>query len=109
MSDDDIAAKVKNMVAERMDVEEGQITEPEAICRSILENNLYGIDIDARAVQIAEVAVWMKAAERTFGFEGKPTNLVAAVASHLKGELWKQFLAGFEREPSVARVLRKFG
>lgn len=66
-------------------------------------------DIDARAVQIAEVALWMKAAERAFGFEGKPTNLVAAVASHLKGPLWEEFLAGFEHEPSVARVLRKFG
>jgi hypothetical protein len=75
----------------------------------ILEKNLYGIDIDAWAVQIAEVALWMKAAERAFGFEGKPTNLVAAVASHLKGPLWEEFLAGFEREPSVARVLRKFG
>jgi len=44
-----------------MYVEEGRITEPEAICHSILENNLYGVDIDARAVQIAEVALWMKA------------------------------------------------
>ena len=85
------------------------ITEPEAICRSILEHNLYGIDIDERAVQIAEAALWMKAAERAFGFEGKPTNLVAAVASHLKGPLWEEFLASFQREPSVARVLRKFG
>jgi SAM-dependent methyltransferase len=92
-----------------MYVEEGQTTEPEAICRSILEKNLYGIDIDPRAVQIAEVALWMKAADRAFGFEGKRTNLVAAVASHLKGPLWEDFLASFEREPSVARVLRKFG
>jgi len=92
-----------------MYMEEGRITDPEAICRSILENNLFSVDIDARAVQIAEVALWMKAAERAFGFEGKPTNLVAAVASHLKGPLWEKFLAGFESEPSVARVLRKFG
>ena len=92
-----------------MYVEEGQITEPEDICRSILEKNLYGIDIDARAVQIAEVALWMKAAERAFGFEGKPTNLVAAVASHLKGPLWEEFLGTFPNEPSIARVLRKFG
>lgn len=91
-----------------MYVEEGRITDPEAICRSILENNLYGIDVDARAVQIAEVALWMKAAERAFDYKGVPTNLVAATASHLKGEAWEEFLAGFEREPLVARVLRKF-
>ena len=92
-----------------MYVEEGELTEPEDICRSILERNVFGIDIDARAVQIAEVALWMKAAERAFNFQGAATNLVAAVASHLKGDLWEEFLAGFEREPSVARVLRNFG
>jgi hypothetical protein len=59
-------------------------------------------------VQIAEAALWMKAAERAFDYKGVPTNLVAATASHLKGEAWEAFLAGFESEPSVARVLRKF-
>ncbi|MFC1596346.1 Eco57I restriction-modification methylase domain-containing protein [Planctomycetota bacterium] len=92
-----------------MYVEEGELTEAEDICGSILEKNLFGIDIDARAVQIAEAALWMKAAERAFDFQRAATNLVAAVASHLKGDLWEEFLAGFEREPSVARVLRKFG
>ena len=86
----------------------GELTEPEAICDAILKNNLFGIDIDARAVQIAEVALWMKAAERAFDYKGMPTNLVAATASHLKGQVWEEFLASFEREPSVARVLRKF-
>jgi len=89
--------------------EEGALTESEAICDAILTQNLYGIDIDARSVQIAEVALWMKGAERAFDYEGVPTNLVAAVSSHLKGPNWDQFLAGFEKEPSVARVLRKFG
>ncbi len=89
--------------------EEGELTEPEAICEAILSLNLYGIDIDARAIQIAEVVLWMKAAERAFDYEGVPTNLVAAVSSHLKGQHWEEFVAGFEKEPSVARVLRKFG
>ncbi len=89
--------------------EEGELTEPETICDAILTQNLYGIDIDARAVQIAEAALWMKAAERVFDYEGVPTNLVAAVSSHLTGPHWDEFLAGFEKEPSVARVLRTFG
>ena len=92
-----------------MYAEEAKVTEPDAICRSILENNLFGIDIDARAVQIAEVALWMKAAERAVGFQGKPTNLVAAVASHLKGPAWEDFLKTFPNEPSIVRVLRQFG
>lgn len=88
--------------------EEGELSKPEEICDAILTKNLFGIDIDPRAVQIAEAALWMKAAERTFEYKGAATNLVAATASHLKGTAWEEFLAGFEREPSVARVLRKF-
>ncbi len=58
--------------------EEGDLVEPEDICHSILEKNLYGIDIDERAVQIAEAALWMKAAVKAFDFAGSHTNLVAA-------------------------------
>ena len=36
--------------------EEGELQEPEDICASILANNVYGIDIDLRAVQIADRA-----------------------------------------------------
>ncbi len=48
------------------------------ICKSILCNNLFGIDIDERAVQIAEAALWMKAAEKAFDFKGVEINLVAS-------------------------------
>jgi hypothetical protein len=88
--------------------EEGELTEPAEICSAILSQNLFGIDIDTRAVQIAEAALWMKAAERASDFSGAATNLVAATASHLKGPAWEEFLAGFKNEPSVARVLCRF-
>ena len=88
--------------------EEGVLITPEEICHAILTKNLFGIDIDARAVQIAEVALWMKAADRAPGFTGAAANLVATTASHLKGPAWEEFLASFGREPSVARVLRQF-
>jgi len=92
-----------------MYMEEGVLNDPSAICLSILENNLFGIDIDLRAIQIAEVALWMKAADRVAEFNGTLTGLVAAVASHLKGESWERFLdEKFRDEPSVPRVLRKF-
>lgn len=57
--------------------EEGVLNEAEAICRSILANNLFGIDIDERAVQIAEAALWMKAAEHVPDFSGEAGHLVA--------------------------------
>jgi hypothetical protein len=46
--------------------DEGQINEPDEICRSILNKNLFGIDIDERAVQITKAVLWMKAAETVF-------------------------------------------
>jgi hypothetical protein len=45
--------------------EEGSFAnDPLGRARAILERNLYGLDIDERAVQIAEAALWMAAAEK---------------------------------------------
>jgi len=44
--------------------EEGELETPAEICASILNNNLFGIDIDGRAVQIATAVLWMKAKEK---------------------------------------------
>ncbi|MBA3547588.1 MAG: N-6 DNA methylase [Nannocystis sp.] len=45
--------------------EEGAFADdPVGRARAILEHNLYGLDIDERAVQIAEAALWMAAAEQ---------------------------------------------
>ena len=57
--------------------EERAITDPAKICAAILEHNLYGIDIDERAVQIAAVALMMKAKEKAPGFVPRKVNLVA--------------------------------
>jgi len=42
---------------------------PRDICAAILNQNLYGIDIDGRSVQIATAALWMKAKERAAELE----------------------------------------
>ncbi|WP_447972353.1 Eco57I restriction-modification methylase domain-containing protein [Nitrospira sp. Kam-Ns4a] len=60
-----------------MYVEEGQITDPAEICAALLEHNLYGIDIDERAVQISALALLMKAKERAPDFVPRRVNLVA--------------------------------
>lgn len=51
-----------------MYLEEARLTDPAQICAFILEQNLHGIDIDERAVQIAALALVMKAKEKAPGF-----------------------------------------
>lgn len=60
-----------------MYLEEGEITDPVGICAVILERNLFGIDIDERAVQIAAFALVMKAKEKASSFVPRRVNLVA--------------------------------
>jgi len=60
-----------------MYLEEGTLTEPLEICASILERNLFGIDIDERAVQMAALALVMKAKEKAPEFVPRRVNLVA--------------------------------
>ena len=57
--------------------EEGELSTPEEICHAILSQNLYGIDIDERAVQIAACALYMKAKEKDPTFTPVRINLTA--------------------------------
>ncbi len=69
--------------------------------RLILEHNIYGIDIDPRAAQIATLALWLRAqrAWHETGVKAKDRpiagcgNVVAAVAPPRERELRKQFAA----------------
>lgn len=60
-----------------MYLEEAELTDPATICGAILEHNLYGIDIDERAVQIAALALVMKAKEKAPDFVPRRVNVVA--------------------------------
>jgi len=51
---------------------------PRAIAEHILEHNLHGIDLDARAVQIAAAALWLKAQQICPGARPQTLGLVAA-------------------------------
>ena len=48
------------------------------IVESILTNNLYGIDLDPRAVQIAAAALWLKAQQIAPGAWSQTMNLVSS-------------------------------
>ncbi len=77
-----------------MYVEEGALTGPAEICASILERNLYGTDIDERAVQIAALALVMKAKEKAPDFVPRRVNLVATnIRLSAKGDHLDAFLA----------------
>ena len=53
---------------------EGRTITPREIAAAILNQNLYGIDIDGRSVQIATAALWMKAKERAPELEAGDLN-----------------------------------
>jgi SAM-dependent methyltransferase len=78
-----------------MYLEEGAITEPAKICAAILERNLYGIDIDERAVQIAAIALVMKAKEKAPDFVPHRVNLVA---TNIRVPVGKEHLEAFLRK-----------
>jgi len=75
--------------------EEGQITDPSEICAAILEHNLHGIDIDERAVEIAAVALVMKAKEKAPDFIPRQVNLVA---TNIRLPAGKEHLDAFLRK-----------
>lgn len=51
--------------------------DPATICAAIFANNLFGLDIDERAVAVARAALVLRALEKTPEFVGVPENVVA--------------------------------
>lgn len=78
-----------------MYLEERVLTKPAEICASILERNLYGIDIDERAVQIAALALMMKAKDKARDFVPRRVNLVA---TNIRVPAGKEHLEAFLRK-----------
>jgi hypothetical protein len=73
--------------------------------RLIIEHNIYGVDIDPRAAQIASLALWLRA-QRTWheaGVKAKDRPLigrghvVAAIAPPAERELRQQFIASLDK------------
>jgi len=76
--------------------------------RLIIEHNIYGVDIDPRAAQIASLALWLRAqrAWHDAGVKAKDRPLigrghvVAAIAPPAERELRQQFAANLDRRDS---------
>ena len=77
--------------------------------RLIIEHNIYGVDIDPRAVQIASLALWLRA-QRAWHYTGvkakdRPLigvgHVVAAVAPPAELELRQQLTASMDKRDAV--------
>lgn len=53
------------------------------IAESILENNLHGVDIDARVIKLAAVGLWLKAKALALDAQPKRMNLAVPAMGHL--------------------------
>ncbi|GAB6099285.1 BREX-1 system adenine-specific DNA-methyltransferase PglX [Halanaerocella petrolearia] len=91
-----------------MYLEEGQVAE-EKIPYEIVKNNLYGIDVDRRAVQLTALSLYMKV-KQTTGLEAEfSVNLVAADAILLNSERLENFIErnGLQNSPDVVEVIEE--
>ncbi len=78
----------------------------EDIPGAILEHNLHGLDIDLRAVQLAALALYLKAKSYNPQAEIRQTNLAVAGVRPLDGPRLRTFLARFDQDrPLLERVL----
>lgn len=91
--------------------EEGICGTPEDICASIVNHNLFGVDIDERAIQISIAAMWMHALERAPNLkpevvEGLRDHLVAANFSLPSGRAHlEEFLAKHSEDAELGSAL----
>jgi type I restriction-modification system DNA methylase subunit len=75
----------------QMYLEQGEVPE-EYIPREILQNNLYGIDIDSGAAQIAALSLYLKAKERSPDVTIPQLNIVSADAVLVNGNRKQEVL-----------------
>ena len=96
------------MYRDARDRGEVEITD-QRIPGAILEYNLYGVDIDRRAVQLAALSLFMKAKTMHPQARVEQVNLVVADATMPDSGVKKRFLARYAHDPrlqkAVAQVL----
>jgi len=82
------------------------VAREEDIPAAILEYNLHGIDIDLRAVQLAALALYLKAKSYNPQARIRQTNLAVAGVHPLDGHRLRAFLAHFQEDrPLLERLL----
>ena len=95
----------------QMYLEEGEVPE-KYIPREILRNNLYGVDIDSGAAQIAALSLYLKAKDQSPDVKIPQLNIVSADAVLINGERKEEILerAGSELEREILeQIWNSFG
>ncbi|MHA1413845.1 MAG: Eco57I restriction-modification methylase domain-containing protein, partial [Promethearchaeota archaeon] len=89
-----------------MYMEEGKIAIKD-IPKEIIEKNLYGIDIDTRAIQIAALILYIKYKEKTIedSVEIPHFNLFSADIISYKTEVLNDFLNKFENNKFLKKII----
>jgi Arc/MetJ family transcription regulator len=82
-------------------------TPPEEHAAAILEHNLFGIDIDLRACQLAALGLYLKAKSYAPAFRPRTVNVVCADVRVLDGERTKAFLGGLRDDPALQGIARR--
>jgi hypothetical protein len=82
-------------------------TPPEEHASAILERNLFGIDIDLRACQLAALGLYLKAKSYAPAFRPRTVNVVCADVRILDGERTKTFLEGLHDDPALQGIARR--
>jgi len=91
----------------RMYREDEPDTPVEEILRLILDNNLFGIDVDLRAVQLAALSLYLKAKTYSPRLKITKMNLVCADARITDGRVRKLFLDRFADDPELQRIFAR--
>lgn len=91
----------------RMYMEEEPNIQESKIPALILKNNLHGIDIDLRAVQLAALSLYLKAKKHNSHLKIERINLICADVRIRDGKNVKEFLDRFEDDPDLQRIFQR--
>ena len=80
---------------------------PKDHAAAILQHNLFGIDIDLRACQLAALGLYLKAKEYAPEMRPVAVNIVSADIRILDGERERDFLAGFADDTHLRRIAER--
>jgi len=81
--------------------------EPAERAAAILEHNLFGIDIDPRACQIAALGLYLKAKGFAPDVRVKALHVVCADVRLLDGKLRAAFLGRFDGDPDLQAIVQR--
>jgi len=91
----------------QMWLEDEPETPPSEVPALILENNLFGIDIDLRSVQLAALSLYLKAKTYSPSLKIRGMNLVCADVRIADSEQRLEFLKRFQDDPALQHIFAR--